>query len=171
MFLAESMTETPTKAKGGRAKYIAVGVIVALIGAMMIVWVSGFASGGALSKVAKVGHTEILSQGAFSVSAHEVNAGQFSVPNGATDVKVTGRFIASGGSGNDIIVIIMSDTDYINWRNGHSASTYYNSGKVTADDIDVTLPAGKSYYLVFDNTFSVISTKNVSANIELNYYT
>lgn len=167
------MTEAQPTAKPSRGKYIAAGIVVALIGAMMIVWLSGLASSGALNKIGKTGVVHLLTPAGsdyFSVQADAHYYNQFSLPATAIDVKVTGQFIASGGSGNDIIVMIMSDTDYMNWLNGHAYSTYYNSGKVTAGNIDMSLPSGKSYYLVFDNSFSTISNKNVDADIELHYF-
>lgn len=76
----------------------------------------------------------------------------------------SGRFRAKGGSGNDVEVYILDPDGFENFRNGNSARTYYNSGRKTVESFNVTLPTG-NYYLVVSNTFSIISTKNVSLTI------
>jgi hypothetical protein len=80
----------------------------------------------------------------------------FSVYPGAT-AKLQGSFTASGGSGNDIKVYVADQTQ-----------TYYNSGQVHSGNIDISLQSG-TYYIEFDNSFSIISTKTVSAQINLIY--
>lgn len=87
----------------------------------------------------------------------------FSIENNAT---LTGDFTASGGSGNDIQVLLMNQDDYINWKNGHAARVYYNSEKITVGKIDVHLNPG-TYYLVFSNRFGLLFGKKVDAHIKL----
>jgi hypothetical protein len=79
---------------------------------------------------------------------------------------VFGHFKAEGGSGNDIKVFILDEDGFANWQNKHSAKMYYDSGKVTAGKIDVRLKPG-TYYLVFDNTFSVLSNKAITSDIQI----
>ena len=55
-----------------------------------------------------------------------------------------------------------------NWRNGHGVRTYYNSEKITVANININLPQGE-YVLVFDNTFSGLSNKAVTANVEMRW--
>ncbi len=90
---------------------------------------------------------------------------QFSVPSQAT---VSGNFTASGGTGNDIRVLILDETSYVNWANGHSVSTYYDSGQITTGRITATIPEGK-YYLIYSNTFSAVSTKIVKTKVDITY--
>ena len=93
----------------------------------------------------------------------------FYVPSGATDVYVQGSFTASGGSGNDIEVLIMDSTEFINWLNEPQASAYYNSGQVTTSNFNVHLPSGSgTYYLVYSNKFSS-TQKNVLTLAYLSY--
>jgi hypothetical protein len=88
---------------------------------------------------------------------------RFTVPEGGA--RVVGRFRASGGSGNDIEVYILDEDAFENFRNGHRASTYYNSGRVTVGKINVHLEEEGTYYLVFSNTFSLFSNKVVNARV------
>jgi hypothetical protein len=90
---------------------------------------------------------------------------QFSVPDQAS---ISGDFTAFGGSGNDIKVLILDETAYINWINGHSVSTYYNSGQMTTGSITATIPKG-NYYLIYSNKFSAFSDKNVKTNVDVSY--
>lgn len=90
---------------------------------------------------------------------------QFSVP---TQASISGDFTAFGGSGNDIEVVILDETAYINWINRHQVQTYYNSGQMTTDSITANVPAGK-YYLIYSNTFSTLSNKNVKTNVDVSY--
>jgi hypothetical protein len=90
---------------------------------------------------------------------------QISIP---TQASVSGDFTAFGGSGNDINIFILDETAYTNWINKHSVSTYYNSGQMTTGSITASLPAGK-YYLIYSNTFSTFSDKNVKTNVDVSY--
>jgi len=75
--------------------------------------------------------------------------------------RVSAKFRARGGSGNDIEVFILDEEGFENWRNGHRAQTYYNSGRVTVGHFNVRLAAGK-YFLVMNNKFSLVSNKVVT---------
>lgn len=77
---------------------------------------------------------------------------------------VSGRFYAQGGSGNDIKVLVLDTDGFENWRNGHSTPTYYNSGQVTVGSINIRLAQG-TYYLIYANTFSLVTNKVVTADI------
>ena len=116
-----------------------------------------------------VQYSEPVVNGELSVNPGDYAYYSFEVPSDATDPQLTISFTASGGSGNNIYVYVMDSTDFINWQNGNSASAIYNSGKVTTASTTVYLPGPGIYYVVFDNTFSWISTKTVSANIVLQY--
>src|ERR1043165_2794525 len=103
---------------------------------------------------------------AFTVKAGDAKVWTFRV--GSEGANVVGRFRAEGGSGNDIKCLILDADSFENWRNGHSVRTYYNSEKITVANINVNLPQGE-YVLVFDNTFSGLSNKAVTANVEMRW--
>jgi len=109
--------------------------------------------------------------GLISVSARQYEAYQVNIPNSAYNAQLSGTFTASGGSGNDIIVYVMDATSYVNWQNGHQGSTYYNSGQTTTGSFSVNFPTSGTYYLVYSNTFSTFSTKNVNTQVNLSYTT
>lgn len=100
-----------------------------------------------------------------------VNAGSykeysFTVPSGAKNAHVVGSFIEA--TGNDIIVLIMDWTAFVNWQTGHQVSFYYSSGQLTTSDFDVSLPADKTIYVVYSNTLS-LTGKTVISKVDLNY--
>ena len=103
---------------------------------------------------------------AFTVKAGDAKYWTFRV--GSDGANVVGRFRAEGGSGNDIKCLILDADSFENWRNGHRVKTYYNSEKITVANININLPQGE-YVLVFDNTFSGLSNKAVTANVEMRW--
>src|SRR5262245_17824180 len=45
--------------------------------------------------------------------------------------RVMGHVQATGGTGNDIEVVVLSETQFINWKNGHKGGSLYTSGQIT----------------------------------------
>lgn len=90
------------------------------------------------------------------------------VEEGWRNVRLQGRFVAQGGSGNDVEVWLTDEDGLINYSNGHTFQSWYTSGRTTVATLDVTLGPGK-YYLIFSNTFSVFSEKVVRPDLQLHY--
>jgi hypothetical protein len=64
----------------------------------------------------------------------------------------------------------LDEDGFTNFKNGHPANTFYNSGQVTTAAINVALPnTATSYYLMMDNHFSLLTPKAVQLNATLNY--
>jgi hypothetical protein len=115
-------------------------------------------------------HSIPITNGALTVAAGNLSWYTFVVPPNASAVQVQGHFTATGGMGNDIIAYVTDDDGLVNLRNGHQARVYYNSQKVTQSEISAVLPnAPVTYYLVFDNRFSLITPKAVAVNATLSY--
>lgn len=107
---------------------------------------------------------------AITVNADSYAWYTFTVPPGANTVVVNGHFTATGGSGNDIEVYILNEDGFVNLKNGHATRTFYNSGKVTTAAIGAVLPnLPATYYLVFDNQFSLLTPKAVQITAKLSY--
>jgi hypothetical protein len=106
---------------------------------------------------------------AATVDANGYASYTFVVPAGATSIAVNGHFAATGGSGNDIECYIMDEDGFANLKNGHPATTLFNSGKVTQAKIGAALPSPGTYYLMFDNRFSLFTPKAVQVDATLNY--
>jgi hypothetical protein len=127
-------------------------------------------SSGTVSDVLRPKRDIPLLNGSIVVEAAGYKYYNFSINQNWRNISLTGSFQASGGSGNDIRVLVMTNNDFKNYTNGHKASSYYNSGKLTASNVNINLPSqADDYVLVFDNAFSLISDKTVTGNITLSY--
>jgi len=93
---------------------------------------------------------------------------QFSVPSSTKYASVSGTFSASGGSMNDINVLIMDEANFADWRSGRRATQFYESGKLSTGIISASLPSG-TFYLVYSNTFSTFARKGVKTEVNLTY--
>jgi zinc-ribbon domain len=117
-------------------------------------------------------HTQITGGKAFTIPAGSTNSFIFDVPSGAYNVSIKGHFSATGGTGNDIIALLLTADDYENWQNRHPFQTLYNSGQVTQETVNVKLPEDRGkYYFVFNNKFSLLTPKAVQANLTMTCYT
>lgn len=80
-------------------------------------------------------------------------------------VMVAGNYQASGGSGNDIQVLIGPRDQVLNALNGHGGTVNFDSGKLTSGTIKLQLETAGDYLIAFNNTFSPVSEKIVAANV------
>lgn len=124
-----------------------------------------------LDQLVKHQHTTTIDKPDLTVGSTGYNYFKLEVPAGATSVRLDGNFTASGGTGNDVEAYVLPESDFVNWQNRHAARSYYNSGKVTVGNFSINLPADAgTYYLVFDNRFSLFSKKEVEVKGTLTYY-
>ena len=56
-----------------------------------------------------------------------------------------------------------------NWQNGHQVNAYFTSGQLTTGSINADVPTGQTLYLIYDNTFSTFTDKNVTTKADLVY--
>jgi heme/copper-type cytochrome/quinol oxidase subunit 2 len=114
-------------------------------------------------------HAVNLTNGAATINAAAYTWYKFTVPENVTSVAINGHFTATGGTGNDIECFLLDEDGFANFKNGHTARTYYNSGKVTQAKIEIrNLPTG-TYYIMLDNRFSLFTPKAVEIQATLNY--
>jgi len=111
-----------------------------------------------------------LVNGVITVSAGSYYNISFTVTSAMTNPSLTGSFTASGGSGNDIIALMLDDTSLTNWVNGHQVNTFYNSGQLTTSNINVSITTPGTYHLIFSNKFSIFTLKQVSTQVNLRWY-
>jgi hypothetical protein len=78
--------------------------------------------------------------------------------------RVYGDFRANDSG--DVEVYVLDDYGLVNFKNRRPAQPLYNSGRVTTARVDAYLQPGQ-YYLVFSNTYSIITPKAVAARIFL----
>ncbi len=169
---APAPTVPTPRAKAAASKVVWVGLVLALVIAAFVYKSNQQQAGTASPPAPTIVHRRItIGTGALTVPATSNVYFTLTVPAGASNVRLEGHFTATGGSGNDVEVVLFNEDGYTNWKNGHTASTFYNSGKVTAATVDAALPNGPAtYYLVFNNQFSLLSPKAVQENLALTYY-
>jgi hypothetical protein len=85
------------------------------------------------------------------------------------DPTVEGHISASGGTGNDIQVLIFTDSQFLNWKNGHEVTPIYNSGQVTAADVHALLPDPGTYHVILSNKFSALTPKTVEGSLRMTW--
>jgi hypothetical protein len=174
---AVAAAPAPVKTKAVRTGFVvALLVVLAFIGWMIVsaqqkAALSGRTQGSLLPAIMSTLRTMNIGTGALSVGALQYRYYTLVVPAGASNVKVQGHFTATGGTGNDIVVFLVNDESFTNWKNHHQSSAYYNSGKETVGDVAATLPdGGGNYYLIFDNRFSLLTAKAVEFTGTMTYY-
>jgi ribosomal protein L40E len=114
--------------------------------------------------------SQVITNTALAVKASSYTYFEFFVAANATNVFVDGHFTATGGSGNDIEVYILTPDEFVNFQNHHQTPTLYNSQRATQDSINAVLPSGAgAYYLVLNNGFSLLTPKAVQASAVLHY--
>jgi hypothetical protein len=110
-----------------------------------------------------------ITNGAAAIPAASYSWYTFVIPVGASTVAVNGHFSATGGTGNDIECYILDEDGLANFKNGHPATTYFNSGRVTQAKIGAVLATPGTYYLILDNRFSLFTPKAVQIDATLSY--
>jgi hypothetical protein len=99
----------------------------------------------------------VASEKAISVKAGGFESFRYDLTQTA---RIWGKFRATGGK-NDIECYIVDEDNFENLKNGNQFRRYYESGRVTVATFDVTLNQGV-YYLVFNNSWSVMTPKAVT---------
>lgn len=143
--------------------------VLAVVVVLVVLAALGVSGGGGIFRQQ---HTVNIINGVITVGPRRnYDHYAFIVPAGASGARIQGSFIASGGSGNGVEVMVLDSTNYAYWVGGHIANTYYNSGQVTTGTISVSLPAGEEYYLVYTNQIYGLSSTNVTTSVNLTYTT
>jgi hypothetical protein len=165
------VVEPPKRGGGGKTPTIIL-VIVAAIAVTILIARSSAPKASEepyAPSVIATKHTEKIGSSTFVVAAGKVF--YFRIPiNDVRDIRIAGHFLALGGQGNDIDVVLADEPNFGLWMDGHQAKVFYQSGRATSGEIDVKLPTlNATYYLAFNNRFSVLSAKTVNADLNLYY--
>ena len=117
-----------------------------------------------------VHHSDALVSGAFAIGSGEVKRIPILVTKDMSNVKLVGRFQASGGTRDDIEVILFGNPDdFTNWKSGNDSRAIYQSGRTTVANIDVSLGTPATYDLVFSNRHAILLRRDITADVKLEY--
>jgi len=109
-----------------------------------------------------------ISNGTMQVEPHSYTFYHFTVPDRTSKAHVKGDFSLQG-NGSNIRIYLLDEENFVNWKSSHQFTTYYDSAQQTTGAIDVSVPLGKTFYLVYDNSQSLIPSKQVFSKINLVY--
>ncbi len=141
-----------------RIGIIALGVILTIIGVFVIL-LSVIVVPYTTTRLEEVPHSNVWLDETFSVPAltHKYYSGTFS-----TSLHIT--FTVTSGGNRDIDFQAMDEVNYWKMRAGESYNYYIipTRTRITSLDIDWTPPSGTRIYFVFDNSFSLFTSKTVS---------
>src|SRR5207237_10284619 len=88
---------------------------------------------------------------------------KFDLPEYDRDGGIPGNALASGGSANEIRALLPTGQQSPAWQ--PEPLPLYDSGQRQSVVLGVPVSDAGTYYIVFDNRFSTLSSKNVQADI------
>jgi hypothetical protein len=146
---------------------IVVGVFLIVAGLLHTSQVGG---GKPASNITQPNFDYILgiSNGTMQLNPHSYTFYHFAAPEKTSKAHVKGDF-ALQGNGSNIRVYVLDEENFVNWKSSHQFSAYYDSGQQTTGTIDVSVPLGKTLYLIYDNSQSSIPSKKVFSKMNLVY--
>lgn len=100
-----------------------------------------------------------LSDSAFEVGAEGLVRWGLSIDASQPRCHLSGHVTVVSGGNKDVDVLVMSEDDYTNWRNGHEAKVRFQSGQKTAIPLDLDLTGPGRFAFVVSNTFSAFTAK------------
>ncbi len=114
---------------------------------------------------------QIILDRAFSVGPHGFRFYKFSLPEGSSNMAVTGQFsVASDAAENTIEVLVVSEEELAKWQTGNVAHSICETGRSSEGSVQCDLPAGAgSYSVVFSNKFSTVAPKKITARLGLRH--
>lgn len=127
-------------------------VVLALAGATAWLVTTDNALASQLKSLLTTAHVEAITDGSIAIKPHGFASFKVTVPEGAIDVGINGRFEANGRADNDVQVLLLTDSEFAVWQSGYGTSAFYDSGKVSKAEMQAILPSrAGEYYLVFSN--------------------
>jgi hypothetical protein len=109
-----------------------------------------------------------ISNGTIQVDAHSYTFYHFSAPSGSSSAQVQGKY-TMGGNGSNVRIYLLDEGNYSNWKNSQQFTAYYDGAQKTSDTLSVSVPSGKTLYLIYDNSHSTVASKVVSNKVYLLY--
>ncbi len=120
------------------------------------------------STITHVNYLLSISNGTMQVEPRSYTFYHFAAPGGSSNARVSGDFVLQG-NGSNVRVYLLDDANFVNWKSGHQFNAYYDSGQNTTGTIEVSVPSGKTLYLIYDNSLSSITSKTVFSRVNLFY--
>ena len=143
------------------------GIVLIVIGILLLL-LSLLAVPYTTSKLVEVPHSEIWLNESFNVPAlsHIAYSGIF---YSGKVLHIT--FTVTEGGNKDIDFRVMDEVNYWKMRAGEAYEYYVvpSRSRVTSLDIEWVPPSGEKIYFVWDNSFSLFTSKSISAYFTLEW--
>lgn len=117
----------------------------------------------------EISHRAVLLNGTYRVAERSYQVFEFSFDPQEDVGEIGGRINVQGPSNFDIQLWIVDYPNLENFINKQAFKAHLNTGRVRLKTFNVALKPGR-YYLIFDNTFSAINSKNVQAFVAVRQF-
>jgi len=96
-------------------------------------------------------HTYLVVNATISTEAGKYYQYSVHIPSGNRNLLLSGSFTVIPSQAG-LLVLVMNQANFDNWRNGIPAVKYYDSGQSTPGDFSISFPEGDdTYYVVYAN--------------------
>jgi hypothetical protein len=109
-----------------------------------------------------------ISNGTIQVDAHSYTFYHFSAPNVSSNAQIQGQY-SIDGNGSNVRIYLLDEGNFANWKNGQEFTSYYDSKQKLSDTLSISVPSGKTLYLIYDNSHSPTASKVVTNKLYLMY--
>ena len=143
---------------------------IAVLGVIVLLRYSRFQSVSQMAEALQPTHDQGMIDETVSIASRGFFSRELSVPAGASDVTLDGDISAGDAPDEAVDIYIFSEPSFLVWRNGYSAESAYESGRVSQANIRASLPSGAGvYYLVISNKASKKKVNAIRATLTLHY--
>lgn len=101
----------------------------------------------------------------FRVEPGKASRFKFTLPAYYRDGRIAGSALAEGGWRDDIRVLVLTARQFETWAHDAKSETLFNSGPRRSVVLSVPVTDPGTYYVIFDNRFSMVSAKRIQADI------
>jgi hypothetical protein len=159
-------------------------LVAVLLAAVLWALTSDSSSAERIQELIGWKHDQTILDASFTVGPHSFRYYKFSSAESSTNAALVGHFTSAAEaadrkdkgqpaekeSDNNVEVFVLTDSAFVIWQNGYSASMIYESGRATEGTVRADIPAGPGiYYLVFSNKSDPKTPKTVHAKVLLRY--
>ncbi|MDH5782701.1 MAG: emp24/gp25L/p24 family protein [Candidatus Bathyarchaeota archaeon] len=145
-----------------KRKIVGLGVFIIVVGIVLLassLIIVPFAT----TKPIEVEKSNYWLNASFIVSAGTHQARDGWISNGT---KLGINFEVTSGGNLDVDFFVADETNYWKWRAGETADVYLSRSRATSLDVNWTVPYNDTWYFVWDNSFSWITAKGMTAQIK-----
>ena len=144
------------------------GIIIGFLVILIIILLSiGFGTAGLLPSILNT-HKQMIVDATIVVPPMQYVIFPIDPHSSYNSCKIQGTFSAGGGS-DDIRVYVVDQQGFNAFRNDNQFNAYFSTPQQIGGDIAATVPCDRILYLVYDNSFSLITGKTVTTKVDFEF--